>query len=177
MKSIYGFVRSAAAFLFGLVLMLSGCGYHIAGSSRNLPGGVSSLGIPIFKNLTREYKLEQQITTAVLKEFSLRTKIPVNSQSQGVDAILVGEIRNLNATPTTFGSDSFASAFMVTVEMSVKMIRLKDGAVLFENPGYSFQERYVLSTKVTQFFSQQNSALDRLARDFAASLASAILRR
>lgn len=135
------------------------------------------MGIPIFKNLTREYKLEQQITTAVLKEFSLRTKIPVNSQSQGVDAILVGEIRNLNATPTTFGSDSFASAFMVTVEMSVKMIRLKDGAVLFENPGYSFQERYVLSTKVTQFFSQQNSALDRLARDFAASLASAILRR
>jgi outer membrane lipopolysaccharide assembly protein LptE/RlpB len=170
-------MRLACAILLGQVLMTSGCGYHIAGSVRNLPGGVNSLGIPIFKNLTREYKLEQQITAAVLREFTLRTKIPVNSQANGVDAILVGEIRSLNATPTTFGSDAFASAFLVTVEMSVKLVRLKDGSVLFENPGYSFQERYVMSTKVTQFFSEQNSALDRLARDFAASLASAVLRR
>lgn len=175
MKSIDSVVRLCTA-LSVLAIAVSGCGYHVAGSVRNLPGGVNSLGIPTFKNTTREYKLEQQVTSAVLKEFTMRTRIPVNSQASGVDAVLVGEIRNLNATPVTFGSDAFASAFLVTVEMSVKLVRLKDSAVLYENPGYSFQERYVMSTKVTQFFSEQNSALERLARDFAASLASAILR-
>jgi hypothetical protein len=155
----------------------AGCGYHLTGSVRNLPGGVRSLGVPTFKNVTREYKLEQQITSAVLKEFRMRTKVPVNSQSSGVDAVLYGEIRTLNATPTTYGADAFASAFLVTVEMSVKLVRMKDGAVLFENPGYTFQERYVMNTRVTQFFSEQNSALDRLARDFAASLASVVLTR
>jgi hypothetical protein len=155
----------------------AGCGYHVAGAAGNLPSGIQSLGIPAFKNVTREYKLEQQITAAVFKEFSARSKVRVNSQSSDVDAVLEGEIRNLSATPITFGSDTFASAFLVTVEISVKLVRLKDGAVLFDNPGFSFQERYVLNQKITQFFSEENSALDRLSRDFAASLASAILTR
>jgi hypothetical protein len=157
--------------------IFAGCGYHIAGAVGNLPSGIQSLGIPAFKNVTREYKLDQQITAAVFKEFTARSKVRVNSQSTDVDAVLEGEIRNLNATPITFGSDTFASAFLVTVEISVKLVRLKDGAVLFDNPGFSFQERYVLNQKITQFFSEENSALDRLSRDFAASLASAILTR
>jgi outer membrane lipopolysaccharide assembly protein LptE/RlpB len=160
-----------------LLLLFTGCGYHLAGSKGNLPGGIKSLGIPAFKNLTREYKLEQQITTAVLKEFTLRTRIPVNSQSAGVDAVLQGEIHTLSASPITFGSDAFASAFVVTVNMSVRLVRVKDNSVLFENPSFVFQERYVMNSKVTQFFSEENTAVDRLARDFAASLASAILTR
>lgn len=157
--------------------LFAACGYHVTGATRNLPGGIQSLGIPAFKNLTREYKVEQQITAAVLKEFVTRTRVPVHAQSTGVDAVLQGEIRSLNASPITYGTDTFASAFLVTVEISVKLVRLKDGSVLWENPGFSFQERYVLNTKITQFFSEENSALDRLARDLAASLASTILTR
>lgn len=155
------------------------CGYHIAGSVGNLPEGVHSLGIPTFKNNTHppQYRLEQQITAAVLKEFALRTRIPISSKTNGVDAVLQGEIRNLNSSPITFGTDAFASAFLVTVEMSAKLVRVKDGAVLWENPSFSFQARYELNTKVTQFFSEENAAVDRLARDFAASLASSILIR
>jgi hypothetical protein len=166
--------------LAGLImslLLFAACGYHVTSATRKLPGGIQSLGIPAFKNLTREYKLEQQITAAVFKEFAARTRVPVNSQSTGVDAVLQGEIHSLNASPITYGTDTFASAFLVTVEMSVKLVRLKDGSVLFENPGFTFQERYVLNGKIAQFFSEENSALDRLARDFAASLASAILTR
>ena len=174
MRSIVG---GAIALIVCAGLMSAGCGYHLSGSVRNLPGGVHSLGIPTFKNLTKEYRLEQQITAAVLKEFALRTRIPVTSQSSAVDAVLEGEIRNLNSSPITFGTDAFASAFVVTVEISVKLVRLKDGAVLWENPSLSFQARYELNSKVTQFFSEENAAVDRLARDFAASLASAVLNR
>lgn len=159
------------------MLSFAACGYHVTGATRKLPEGIQSLGIPVFKNLTREYKLEQQITAAVFKEFAARTRVPVNSRSTGVDAVLQGEIRSLSASPITYGTDTFASAFLVTVEMSVKLVRVKDGSVLFENSGFAFQERYVLNSKITQFFSEENSALDRLARDFAASLASAVLTR
>ncbi len=171
----------ASGWLAGVILLsgwfFAGCGYHVVGAAGNLPSGIQSLGIPAFKNQSREYKIEQQITAAVFREFSARAKVRVNSQSTDVDAVLEGEIRNLNATPITFGSDTFASAFLVTVDMSVKLVRLKDGAVLFDNPNFSFQERYVLNQKINQFFSEENSALDRLSRDFAASLASAILTR
>lgn len=165
------------ALSLGLCLVCVSCGYRVAGSVQNLPEGVHSIGIPTFKNDTREYKLEQQITAAVLKEFTLRTRVPVLSSSNGVDAVLQGEIRNLSSSPVTFGTDAFGSAFLVTVQMSVKLVRVKDGTVIFENPDFTFRGRYVLNSKVTEFFSEENAAVERLARDFAASLASTILTR
>jgi hypothetical protein len=163
--------------LLGIALFAAGCSYRVVGSARNLPTGVHSLGIPTFKNDTKEFKVEQRITSAVLREFALRTRVPVNSNSSGVDAVLQGEIRNLSASPVTFGTSAFASAFLVTVEVSVKLVRVKDGAVLWENPGLAFRGQYVLSSQVTEFFSEENAAIERLARDFAASLASTILSR
>ncbi len=161
----------------GSGLILSACGYHVVSSVRNLPGGVRSLGIPTFSNLTREYKLEQRITAALLKEFSLRTRVPVRSEATGVEAVLQGEIRGLSASPITFGTDAFASSFLVTVQIAVKLVRVRDGSVIWENPDFYYRGRYVLNQKVTEFFSEENAAVGRLANDFAASLASTVLNR
>ncbi len=73
--------------------------------------------------------------------------------------------------------DAYGSAFVVTVAVAVKLVRTSDSAVLWENPDFLFTERYVLTSKVTDYFSQEGPALDRLARDFAASLASTVLSR
>jgi hypothetical protein len=169
--------RRPAVSLLGIAIFAAGCSYRVVGSARNLPTGVHSLGIPTFKNDTKELKVEQRITSAVLREFALRTRVPVNSNSKGVDAVLQGEIRNLSASPITFGSSAFASAFLVTIEVSVKLVRVKDGTVLWENPGIAFRGQYLLSNQVTEFFSEENAAIERLARDFADSLASTILSR
>lgn len=159
------------AFLFAC----AACGYQIHSSVRGLPAGIQSLGIPTFRNNTHEYKLEQQISSAVLKEFTLRTRLPVNSSSSGVDAVLIGEIRSVSSAPVTFGTDTFGSAFLVTVQMSVKLVRSSDSKVLWENSGFLYRERYVLNSKLSDFFSEENPALERLAREFAASLVSTIL--
>ena len=92
-----------------------------------------------------------------------------------MDAVLLGEIRSVSSSPVTFGTDTFGSAFLVTVQMGVKLVRLKDGKVLWQNPDYLFRERYVFNSKVVDFFSEESPALERLAREFAASLASTVL--
>jgi hypothetical protein len=166
-----------AALLLVLLAAAAACGYRVVGSVQDLPGGVRSLGIPTFKNETREYKLEQRITAAVLKEFTLRTRVPVNSRSTGVDAVLLGEVKDLSSNPEAFGTDAFASAFLVTAHMSIKLVRLKDSKVIWENPDFTFHARYVLTTKVTEFFSEENAAIERLSGELAASLASTILTR
>ena len=158
-----------------LLLISGGCGYRVASSVKALPNNVHSLGIPTFKNLTNQFRLEQQITGATLQEFAARTRLPVNSNSSGVDAVLLGEIRSVSSSPVTFGTDTFGSAFLVTVQISAKLVRLKDGKVLWENPDYLFRERYVFNSKVVDFFSEESPALERLAREFAASLAGTIL--
>ncbi len=173
----YWLRRTCRCLQVAVLLTTSACGYHVAGAVQNLPGGIRSIGIPTFTNSTREFRLEQQITAAVLKEFATRTRVPVNSSATGVDAVLKGEILDINSSPVTFGTDAFGSAFLVSVRMSVKLVRSRDGSVIWENPDYTFRARYVLNSKVTEFFSEENAAVERLAREFAASLASTILTR
>jgi len=168
--------------LLGILALGCSCGYRLRGSRGNLPEGIRSLGIPTFRNLTNQYKIEQRITAAVLKEFALRTNIPVNSSNSGVESVLVGEIRHMSSTPVTFGSQTvgsqtFGSTFMVTVEISAKLIRSRDSAVIWSNERFIFREQHVLNANIKDFFAEENPALDRLARNFAASLASTILDR
>ncbi|MBN2241244.1 MAG: hypothetical protein JW793_01040 [Acidobacteria bacterium] len=164
-----------AALLLGFSMAISGCGYKVRSSVGFLPKGIESLGIPTFQNLTGRYRLEQSITSSVLKEFVARTRIPVRSKQSGVDAVLFGEILSIQSTPVTFSTGSFGSAFMVTVRISAKLVRVKDSAVIWQDGGFTFRERYTLNRDVRDFFSEENPALERLANAFAASLVSAII--
>jgi hypothetical protein len=164
------------------ITVCSGCGYKVRSSVGSLPSGAQSIGIPTFKNLTTTYKIEQRITSAVIREMAQKTRSTVNSSNSGVDLVLLGEIYYVNSTPVVFGNDTnksqtFGSAFMITVQMHVKLMRLKDSAVVWRNDDFLFTERYALNPNVKDFFSEDNPSLDRLAKNFAASLASSILDR
>jgi hypothetical protein len=164
--------------LLWLLSLSTGCGYKFQSSVKSLPSGLQSLGIPTFKNSTNQYRIEQQITAALLKELSSRTRTPVNSSSTGVDAILTGEILSVSSIPGAFGtqeSTTIGSAFLISVQISAKLIRLKDSAVLYENGNYLFRERYTINSSLQDFFSEENPALERLASDLASSLASTVL--
>jgi hypothetical protein len=169
--------------LFAAILgLFASCGYRVRSSVGKLPADVQTLGIPTFRNLTTQYRIEQIISRAVLKEFSARTHAAVNSSNSGVDMVLLGEIRAVSSSPVTFGtqtegSQTTGSAFLVTVQMSVKLVRLRDSAVIWQNNDFLFRERYAMNSSVRDFFSEENPALERLAKNFAASLAAAILNR
>jgi hypothetical protein len=182
-KIIHDFDSAKIAFvLLGIILIFSACGYRVRSSMGKMPQGIHSLGIPTFRNLTGQYKIEQIVSSAVLKEFALRTRIRINSKSTGVDSVLLGEIRNVSSTPVTFGtqtvgSQTFGSTFMVTVQMSVKLKRLSDSSIIWQNEHFVYREQYVLNANVKDFFSEENPALERLARNFAESLAHSVLDR
>ena len=161
--------------MLGIAMGTTACGYRIRSSVGTLPENVQSLGIPTFQNLTNTYKVEQRITGAVLKEFNVRTRVPVVSKSTGVDALLLGEIRSISSAPTTFGDSSFGSAFMVTIQISAKIVRIKDSKIIWQDNSFLFQDRYAMNSNIRDFFSEDNPALDRLAHSFAASLVSTII--
>lgn len=166
--------------LLAIALLGAACGYRVRGAAVKLPDGMESLGIPTFINDTSQYKIEQIITSAVLKEFRIRTRASVRSGRSNVDSVLLGNIREVSSIPVAFGTQkignqTFGSAFLVTVRASVKWVRARDSAVLWQNQNFLYRERYVLNTNVQDFFSEENPALQRLARDFALSLASTLL--
>ena len=94
----------------------------------------------------------------------------------------MGEIRGISAVPVTFGTQSagsqtVGSAFLITVQMSAKLVRTSDSSVLWQNDDFLYSERYELNNNVRDFFSEENPALERLSKRFAAALAASILDR
>ena len=176
---IYWLCVYLAAVMF-VATLFPNCGYRVRSAVGQLPEGAMSIGIPTFRNLTSEPEIEQILTRALLREFNARTRGRVNSSDSDTDLTLLGEVKNVSAVPVTFGAQNsgeltFSSAFQITVSISAKLVRRRDSAIVWENENFIFRERYLLNSDVRNFFSGDNPAFERLARNFAASLAGVIL--
>src|ERR1051326_2857707 len=158
-------------------LMLVACGYHTAGHSTRLPQQVQTIAVPAFINKTQGYRIEQILTSAVVRELNTRTQYRVvhEAKSDDADAILRGTVLNTGSSTLTYDAQTGrASTMLVTVNVSVQLVDRK-GAVLYNNPNYAFREQYQVSREIASFFEEDSAALDRLSRDFARTLVSNIL--
>lgn len=156
-------------------MLLSACGYHTANHAAAMPG-IHTIAVPAFENRTHTYRLEQVLTSAVLRELTTRTKYKVEQNNDAAaDAMLQGTVLSTSEAPLTYDRQTGrASSMEVTVTVAVKLLA-RDGHVLFENPNYVFREQYQVSGEITSFFEEESPALGRLSNDFARTLVSNIL--
>jgi len=173
---LHGFVT--AMFLICVLGLAVGCGYHVAGRGSNLPAEWKTLAVVTFENKTLRYRIEQRLTEAVVREFLARTSYRVVPVEENADAVLRGEVVALETYPVLFDTvTGRATTQLVTVRMKVRLIDRRSGQVIYQNDEYLFREQYEVSTDVKSFFEEQEPALGRLARDFAAALVSAVLEK
>lgn len=121
-------------------------------------------------------RLEQRLTAAVMQELIHRTRYQVVGKPEGADAVLTGTVLGVNTAAVLVDpSTGSATAVQVTVRVAVELRDLKEQQVLYTNPAYVFREEYEITGDLDSFFEERQPALDRLARDFATTLVSAIL--
>lgn len=169
-------MRRFAVLLF-LLTFIAGCGYHAnVGKATNLPASVHTIAIPAFQNKTQMFKVEQVLTSGVVREFTTRTQYRiVNTPDEDTDATLQGVVTSAELAPVTYDSQTGrASTALVTITAQVKLVD-RNGKVLFSNPNYTFREQYQVSREISSFFEEESPAVDRLSRDFARTLVSNIL--
>jgi outer membrane lipopolysaccharide assembly protein LptE/RlpB len=159
-----------------LLLLSTSCGYHTAGHSVQIPESVKTIAVPAFKNETTTYRIEQMLTTSVVREFTSRTHYRIlNSPSEDADAILNGTVLSTVATPLAYDTASGrAASVLVVVSIKVSLTD-RHGKVLYQNPAYLFREQYELSQDLNSFFEEDSPAFRRLSQDFARTLVSNIL--
>jgi len=152
------------------------CGYHTSARSARLPENIHTIAVPAFINQTRSYRVEQTLTAAVVREFVSRTKFRIQNQAtMDADATLRGTVLLTQLAPLTYDSQTGrASTALVTVTMRVSLVD-RNGALLFDNPSWTFREQYQVSRELSSFFEEDTPALDRLSRDVARTLVSSIL--
>ncbi|HEY3130217.1 MAG TPA: LPS assembly lipoprotein LptE [Acidobacteriota bacterium] len=160
------------AIVFSITLV--SCGYHVNAPAPSI-AKIHTLAVPTLKNSTAVFQVEQRLTRALIEEFSRRSSSRVVSTETGADAVMRGEITYISASPVIIGTTSFGTTFLVTLNAKVSLVDLNTKKMLFRNDNYVFREEYVINRDVKQFFSELNPALDRMARDFARSVAASVM--
>jgi outer membrane lipopolysaccharide assembly protein LptE/RlpB len=173
-------VRRAARFVPWIVPVLlafaaTGCGYHVAGRGDTIPKNVKTIAIPAFTNRTTNYRLAQGLPEAITREFISRTRYRVVPEADGADAVLSGSIINASSYPIISDQKTGrATAVQFSLRFQISL-KTRDGKVLFSRPNMEVHDRFEISIDPNAYFEESDAMLDRLNRETAASIVSAVL--
>ena len=115
-----------------LAVLVAACGYQFRGKQNNLPSDVKSIAIPVFKNKTNEIRIEQIFTDAVILQFNRSQMVRVVSEGSA-DAVLSGTVERVQINDVALTSDDTSRQRRITVWVSAKLTRTRDGKVLWQN--------------------------------------------
>jgi outer membrane lipopolysaccharide assembly protein LptE/RlpB len=165
-----------AVFTCLALLLLTGCGYHQAGSATHIPADVRTLAVPIFATRVTAYHTEMAFTEAVIRELNTRTKYHIlNTDSASADATLHGTILTQTVTPLTYDANSGqSSSYLITITARVDLVA-HDGHVLYRNDNILYHEQYQSTQDLSGFIQEDNHAVGRVAKDFAQAVVSDML--
>jgi outer membrane lipopolysaccharide assembly protein LptE/RlpB len=159
-----------------LLVLMTSCGYHVAGRADLLPATVKTIAVPAFGNATIRYKLTDRVPQAISRELLTRTRYKVVSDVNEADAVLRGNIINYFAYSTIYDPvKSRATAVELHLVMQVTLTERATGKVLFTRPSFEVNERYEISIDPNQYFEESDVALDRVSQQAARLVVSAIL--
>ncbi len=166
----------AALLAAGFAACFCGCGYHVAGHANLLPQNIRTIAVPAFGNATSRYKLADRLRAGVAHELIARTRYRVVADPGQADAVIEGVLVSFAAYPTTTDPQTArASGVQAVVTVSVTLRNRATGAVIFTRPSMEVRERYEIATHAAAYFEESDTAMERVARDVARSVVSAIL--
>src|SRR5579862_9890050 len=142
------------------------CGYHTAGKGKSLPPYIKTIAVPVFKNQSLQYRVEQRFTQAVMDEILRRgRRLKVTHDPDAADALLTGDIIRFIASGTILDDQGRTRAYHLSIGVAVVLRDLKTRKILYDNPSMVFGGEYQIAGDPSSFFNEQNSAVDRVARD------------
>jgi hypothetical protein len=170
-----------------IVLLLSGCGYGVGGRADALPKTIQTIAIPAFANATVRYKLTDQLPEAISREFIGRTRYRIVADPAEADAVLKGTVTNVFVGDAVLDPNSNrAGGARLFVQLRIQLVDQKTGKPIWENTQFDYRARYEISTvdegsgrprDRNVYFDESDQALERLSREVARSVVSAILEK
>jgi len=155
----------------------SACGYALEGRGISIDPSIRRIGVPLFHDRTGKPGLDQRVTRQVIEELLKRGRFAVVQQSEGVDAVVEGEITAYTVTPVGFSDaagQTQASRYAITLTARVVYRKLDEKEPIWSNDAFSFRDEYDLGDPVN-FFDREDQAIDRLVQSFAQNLVSSML--
>jgi len=130
------------------LILLTGCGYHLAGEQRGLPADIHSLSVGGVANHSQEYGLEKTLAFAFEREIHQRGHFRLVDDGTGGDAVLTGSIRDVRALPVAFDANDQAIQYQLTLVLDLTLTRHSDGQVLWHVRGLRELDEYSVTPNV-----------------------------
>src|SRR5207253_8063019 len=124
---------------------------------------------------TARVGVEQRLSSEIARELASRGRFSVQAQATGADADLAGEVTGFDLFAVAFDESGRAKEYQVRITARMSLKTLPEGKSLWENPSFTFQDNYSLSTSAASYVDRENEAIDRVAGRFAESLVSSLL--
>ena len=157
-------------------LIITSCGYHVAGKADLVPKSIHTIAVPAFANITTRYKITDQLAQAISREFITRTRYQIVNDPDKADAVLRGAVVNYIAFATLFDQKTGrASGFQANLTLQISLTERATGKIIFSRPNYEMHQRYEVSIPAPTYFDESDAGLARLSHDVARDLVTSIL--
>jgi hypothetical protein len=162
--------------LLMLAMLFDVCGYKRGGKGKGLPANIKIIAVPIFQNSSLKYRVEQRFTNAVIEEITKRARgLHVTTNPDGADAVLTGDIRSFRTPGTILDDQARTRVWEVRIIVSVVLRDNHTRRIIYQNPRLLFEGEYQLSDDPQSFFNEENTAVDRIAKEFAQTIVSTVM--
>ena len=160
-----------------LLLALSGCGYHLVGTSTYLPDDVQSLHVEFFANKTARADMDQRVAEALNLEWVRRGRFQLVDRAENADIVLSGTMTRLMVIPVSFDGSGRATEYQMTLLTEVRLndVRGEDPVLLWENKSFSRRTSYAVNEDAVDYFDRQREAMNELSTQYSRALVSAVL--
>src|SRR6266496_1482032 len=167
-------------YLSALILMLvfvSGFAECYKPVTKNqLPSRIKTVAVPAFQNNALRYKIESRFTDAVINELVHRGRgLRVQGDREGADAVIEGIIKSFTFSGVLLDDKGRARIFEVTIAAAVTVRDQTENRVLYDNQNFVFRGEYEFANDPRNFFSEEDPAVQRMARSFAESIVSTLI--
>lgn len=169
--------RGACIILGAGAVTSASCGYHVSGKADLVPKSIQTIAIPAFSGSpAARYRLVDALPQQIGREFMARTRFRVVDNPSEADAVLNGRITSAGVSPTIFDPTSGrATSVQATVVVSINLLERTTGKVLYSQPSLAFRQNYSIAVDPHQFFDESGPAFDRVSRDLARDIVSAVV--
>jgi hypothetical protein len=141
-----------------------------------VPKGIQTIAIPAFFTATTRYRLVDSLPEQIGREFRARTRFRIVNDPSEADAVLNGRINLVQISPAVSDPTSGkATSINISANIAVQLIERATGRVIYDRPSFGFRETYQVALDPHQVFDESGPALDRMSRDIAHDVVSAIV--
>lgn len=166
-------MRGAAGPLVLLAALAAGCGYTVGGT---LPSHITTISVPIFRNLTEEPAVESLITRAVVEAFVTNGRLRV-VRSEEADAVLDGEIVGYAVSSIAFDRDANVRLYRLAVTVNLRLRDQRQRTVLFQQSAVREQADFSVQDAVSLTISREETALRVAATSIGRNIVSLVVAR